>query len=245
MRKLYMLLILAMIYAGLGAQNPIEVTSELGIAFAGHNDLRIPRSADNLSLNKELKMNPRMDTRLAISGHIHPKHKLGFLIVPKNFYFKGRLSESILIDGNSISAGTHLKGNYRFSSYRPSYRYVIGKDALWIKSVGAAVNLSDCRVSIDNGDGKINRRTFALVPLLGLDIAIPIMEELSIVLEGEGTIPQLGKANDLYMGLEMLINHDLRLRAGYRYSALECDASKMYSSASFHGASIGFNINIR
>lgn len=245
MRKLLILLVFIIVVAGLKAQSPIWLETELGLAFSGQNNLRFPnkdKDSPLLSLSKDLSMKPKMDTRLKLGYLISPKHEISILVTPKNYNFKGNLPQDMRFGELSLPAGSEVSGRYHHSVYRPSYRYIFNKDKLWLRSLGLSFNISEYSAEIKSADEKASRQDFAFVPLINIDVAIPILEELSIVLEGEGMAGNLGRADDIYLGLEFLINSDLKLRTGYRYTVLGRETDKMHSIASFHSANITFNI---
>lgn len=246
MKKSLFLIVCLIVFSGLGAQNPVWVQTELGLAFCGQNELRFPNKDNDsqlLSLNKDLSMNPKMDTRLSLGYLISPKHEIRLLITPKNYSFKGKLPDDMRFAELTLPSGSEVSGRYHHGVYRPSYRYIFAKDNLWLRSLGVSLNFSEYRTEIKSGGQKASARDFAFVPLINMDIDIPILEELSLVLEAEGMLPNLGRADDVFLGLEFMINSDLNFRTGYRYTVLGRETDKMHSIASFHSASIAFNIS--
>lgn len=245
MRKLIALTLTLIIAMGLNAISPLCLQTELGVAFSGYNDLLYPNIDKDvlpLSLSKDLSMKPKMDTRLRLRYLVHPKHEVAVLVSPKNFNFKGEMPRDMRFASLDIPAGSKVSGRYHHSVYRPSYRYRFDKKMLWLRSLGASLNISEYKAEIKALEQKASQRDYAIVPLIGFDLELPILEELSLILEGELMTADLGKADDLFFGLEFLINCELKLRTGYRYTVLGRETDKMHSIASFHSANITFNI---
>lgn len=94
------------------------------MAFTGYNDVRIPGNSGTLfSLQDDLSPDATFFTRLRVSTYIGERHFISLLFAPLNIKAAGTPNRDILYEGSLFERGIPLTGNYRFDSYRITYRY--------------------------------------------------------------------------------------------------------------------------
>ncbi len=243
------LILMSIFIVGLWAQAPIRVEAELGLAIPGYNDVRSPNDDSNplLSLTDDLSADPAFSSRLLVHYRVHPRHQISVLAAPLTFKPSGTLPNAIDYEGVSFLAGEEVEATYRFDSYRLQYRYFFPKPFFVLKSVGVSGKIRDAGISLKSKDspGKRSSKTnTGFVPLLSFTAGYPLMEELEIVLEAEGLASPYGRAEDVYLGLDFMINNKLNARVGYRFLEGGSDIDEVYTFAMIHYATIGFSVRL-
>lgn len=246
MKHTFILIILSLLSFALGAEIDLRVTTELGMAFSGYNDVRIPNDDDShsmFSLKDDLKADPVFSTRLQVHYKPHPRHQISLLAAPLTLKPEGKFDRGIVYQNETFSAVDQIEGIYRFDSYRLQYRYYFPQRLWIVKSVGASLKLRDAEISLNDGTKKASKTNTGFVPLLSLDAGYHIMEELELVLEAEGLGSPYGRAEDVFLGVDMSISSRSKVRAGYRLLEGGSDNDEVYTFAAVHYALLGFSLN--
>ncbi|MCB5255354.1 MAG: hypothetical protein RBR69_07615 [Candidatus Cloacimonadaceae bacterium] len=246
-RSIFLIITIIFFTSSLWGQLNLSIETELGAAFSGYNDIRSPNE-DNpsplLSLTDDLKSDPAFSSRLQLHYRIHPRHQISLLAAPLRVNASGTLPEDIIYEGESYDAGKKMDAFYRFDSYRLQYRYFFPKPLFVIKSVGISGKIRDAEIELKS-DGKKSRKTnTGAVPLLSLNAGYHLMEELELILEAEGLASPYGRAEDVYLGLDFMVNNKLNFRAGYRFLEGGSDIDEVYTFSAFHYATIGFSVKL-
>jgi hypothetical protein len=244
MKHIIILTGLILLSAGLWAEIDFRVDAELGMAFPGYNDVRIPNDDIHsmFSLKDDLSVDPVFSSRLQLNMKPHPRHQFSLLAAPLTLKPQGKFDRDIVFQNKTFTAGSEIDAIYRFDSYRAQYRYFFPKPLWVLKSVGASLKIRDAEISLDDGNQKASKTNTGLVPLLSLNAGYPIMEELEAVLEAEGLASPYGRAEDVYLGLEMKFTEASRIRVGYRFLEGGSDIDEVYTFAAIHYATLGFSL---
>lgn len=240
-------IVLALLSLSLWAEIDLRVETELGMAFAGYNDVRIPNDDDihsMFSLRDDLSIDPVFSSRLQLHYLPHPRHQISLLAAPLTLKPKGSFDRDIVYQNKTFAAGDKISALYRFDSYRLQYRYIFPKPLLVIKSVGASLKLRDAEISLNDGSQKVVKTNTGFVPLLSLNAGYPIMEELEVVLEAEGLGSPYGRAEDVFLGLDMQVSQRSKVRAGYRFLEGGSDIDEVYTFSAVHYALLGFSLRL-
>ncbi len=247
MKRSFMLFTIIIVVSGLWGQMDLRIETELGAVFSGYNDVRSPNK-DNpsplLSFTKDLKSDPVFGSRLQVHYRPHPRHQISLLAAPLTVKPSGNLPADIFYEGETFYEGEHVNALFRFDSYRLQYRYFFPKPLYVIKSVGISGKIRDAEVSLKSGDKKASKTNTGFVPLLSLNAGYQILDELELVLEAEGLGSPYGRAEDIYLGLDFMLNDKLNFRAGYRLLEGGSDIDEVYTFSAFHYATVGFSIKL-
>lgn len=250
MKQIVILLIISLMSVFLWGQVDIRIATELGAAFSGYNDVRSPNedpSIPVLSLSEELSTDPVFSSRLLVHYKPHPRHQISLLAAPLTFKPEGTLPNQISFEGVGFAAGEKIDASYRFDSYRLQYRYIFPKPIYFLKSVGVSGKIRDAEITLESQDiagKKASKTNTGFVPLLGFTAGYPLMDELELVLEAEGLASPDGRAEDIYLGLDFMINNKLNARVGYRLLEGGSDIDEVYTFAMVHYATAGFSIRL-
>jgi hypothetical protein len=250
MKQTVILIVMSLIIVSLWGQLDFRIETELGAAISGYNDVRSPNedpSIPLLSLSEDLSTDPAFSSRLLLHYKPHPRHQISLLAAPLTFKPSGSLPNQISYEGEIFNAGEEIEAIYRFDSYRLQYRYFFPKPLFVIKSVGISGKIRDAEITLESKDitGKKSSKTnTGFVPLLSFNAGYHLMEELELVLEAEGLASPYGRAEDVYLGLDFMINNKLNARVGYRLLEGGSDIDEVYTFAMVHYATIGFSIRL-
>lgn len=247
MKRIVLITIISLVGIALWGQGNFRIETELGAAFSGYNDVRSPNedsSVPILSFTDELETKPGLSSRLLLHYKPHPRHQFSLLAAPLTLKPKGTLKENISYEGVDFFAGEKVNAEYRFDSYRLGYRYIFPKPLFILKSAGVAGKIRDAEIFLETVDKKSTKTNTGFVPLLNVNLGYPVMDEVELVLEAEGLASPYGRAEDVYLGVDFLINHRLNMRAGYRLLEGGSDIDEVYTFAAIHYATIGFSIKM-
>lgn len=250
MKQIVILIIMSLTGVLLWGQINIRIETELGAAFSGYNDVRSPNedpSIPLLSLSEELSSDPAFSSRLLMHYKPHPRHQISILAAPLTFKPAGTLPKQISYEGEVFNAGEKIDAIYRFDSYRLQYRYIFPKPWYVLKSVGVSGKIRDAEITLESKDiegKKASKKNTGFVPLLSFTAGYPLMDELELVLEAEGLASPYGRAEDVYLGLDFMINNNLNARVGYRLLEGGSDIDEVYTFAMIHYATIGFSVRL-
>ena len=246
MKHLIMIYIMLVLVAGLAARADISIDTELAIAFPGYNDVRIPNDAnhDMFSLVEDLSAKPVLGTRLQVNWFVHPRHRVSLLAAPLTISPKGSFDRNIRYQNETFLAGEQISATYRFDSYRLGYRYFFPKENMIIKAVGASLKLRDAEIALETTGKKATKTNTGFVPLLSLIAGYKLSDEIELELDAEGLGSPYGRAEDIYLGVNIDVNDKVSFRTGYRFLEGGSDIDEVYTFAAVHYASLGFRVKL-
>lgn len=247
MKHSIFLIVIIIFTSSLWGQMNLRIETELGGVFSGYNDIRSPNK-DNpsplLSLTDDLESDPAFSSRLQVHYKIHPRHQISLLAAPLRVKASGNLPEDIIYEGVTFNSGEQVEALFRFDSYRLQYRYFFPEPVFMIKSVGISGKIRDAEIELKSTGKKSSKTNTGFVPLLSLNAGYHLIEEIELVLEAEGLASPYGRAEDVYLGLDFMINDKLNFRAGYRFLEGGSDIDEVYTFSAFHYATVGFSVKL-
>jgi len=211
------------------------VDLETGLAFSGYNDVRIPRdTGTQFSLSEDLKTDSAFTFRLRLGYQIGSKHTLSVLLAPLSLNASGRVNKSIRFFEEDFPAEIPLEAVYRFNSYRLTYRYdLIRKQNLRL-GFGFTAKIRDAAISVEGNNKKSEKTNVGFVPLLNFRLEWFFAKKLSLLLAGDAAAAAQGRAEDVLLALQLHLNEDLNLKAGYRILEGGADVEEVYNFALIH-----------
>jgi len=206
------------------------VDVETGLAFSGYNNVQIPRDTGTLfSLSKDLKTDSTFFFRFRLGYKIGQKHTLSVLVAPLSLNASGSVNKSIRFFEEDFPADMPLKAVYRFNSYRMTYRYdIIRKENLRL-GFGFTAKIRDAAVSIEGNNLKSEKTNVGFVPLINFRLEWFFGKKFSLLLEGDALAAPQGRAEDVLLVLQLHINEDLTLKAGYRILEGGANVEEVYN----------------
>lgn len=222
------------------AQATWSVDVESGLAFNGYNDVRIPgNTGTKLSLSEELKADGTGFIRVRLTKDLDDRHRLSLLVAPLSFKASGTVDRDIDFNGVRFTAGTPLKSNYRFDSYRMTYHYTLLRKERVRAGLGLTAKIRDASIRIDGGGDYSEKANTGFVPLINFAIDWRPGSKLGLIFEGDALAAPQGRAEDVLLAIYGDPADKLRLRIGYRILEGGADNDDVYTFALIHYISAG------
>ncbi len=241
--QLRFLLLIIFLTAPHLVKSQLRLSLESGAGFSQYNEVQVPNMASNsgtrFSLQDDFSPQPTVFFRLEISYLINQKHTVELTAAPLQIgYEDSQLGEIDFAGTFFTDAGIH--GEYRFNTYRASYRYRVVDKEKWILDLGATVLMRDARIALRQDELQAQDSDLGFVPLLSFNLHYIPKDKLTLLLKGDALVGPQGRAEDIFAGLLYPIwKEGLRFKAGYRLIEGGADVDQVYNFAFIHFASVG------
>ncbi|MBM3316458.1 MAG: hypothetical protein FJY75_01270 [Candidatus Eisenbacteria bacterium] len=217
-----------------------SIDLEGGIAAAGYNDIAVPGDAGTrFSFTDDLATRANRYWRLRLGRDLGSRGHLSALIAPLRLAAKGTAPMDVLFEDRAFAAGTTLEGQYRFDSYRLTYRYDFHAGGTWRLGAGLSAKIRDAEIRLEGADVKAATRNTGFVPLIHFRADWTPRPAWSLVCEGDALIGPQGRAEDVFLGAAFRVRPELQLKAGYRILEGGADVEQAYNFALVHYLSLG------
>jgi len=211
------------------------VDFETGGVFPGYNDVRIPGNSGTLfSLTDDLSTRSSLFVRVRAGFRFHPRHTVTVLLAPLSLSGSGSLAFPLDYNGLTFPAGTALDSNYKFNSYRLSWRYGIKESEKLRIGLGLTAKVRDAHIEIGGGGLTTRNSNVGGVPLLNFFLEWRFSPLLRLLFEGDAAAAPQGRAEDVQIALVYQKSENWSVRLGYRILEGGADNDKVYSFALFH-----------
>lgn len=231
-----------------GAENcycQFEIDFETGFAFTGYNDVRIPGTTGTLfSLKDDLSPDAVFFVRARFSKYFGKKHFVSVLAAPLRIKSRGILDRDIFFEGILFESGDDVTADYRFDSYRFTYRYMFYDSGRLSAGAGITGKIRDAEIRLTDGFTTTSKKNTGFVPLVNFSIQYFLTDGFSLLLDGDALAAPQGRAEDIFAGAVYSVNPDIGLKAGYRILEGGADNDEVYSFALVNYISAGVFIRI-
>lgn len=217
-----------------------EVDLEAGMVFPGYNDVRSPGdTGTEISLSQELEADTDYFYRVRFTWAFRERHSLSLLVAPLRVASEGQVSRPIRFEGVEFAADTRLKANYRFDSYRLTYRYDLMKRQDLQAGIGFTAKIRDAAISLEDAEHKAEKTNTGPVPLVNFRVAWQPRESMAMVLEGDALAAPQGRAEDVLVSLQYKVDDPVTFKIGYRILEGGADNDEVYTFSLFNYAAAG------
>lgn len=225
------------------AQPGIDV--ETGLVLSGYNNVRIPGDGGTLfSMNGDLRANEKVFYRLRVNYTIGERHDISVLYAPLTVKSSGSKGNDILFEGVVFPAGTQIDGEYKFNSYRLTYRYdFIKKDALEM-GIGFTAKIRDAKIALASGQAESVKTNVGFVPIINFRMLWNFKEHLGLLVYGDALAAPQGRAEDVLVALRYRVSDKLSFKGGYRILEGGADNDEVYNFALFNYLLFGFSFSL-
>jgi hypothetical protein len=239
-KNIYLAFVFFLLITLSNAYSQWSVDVETGLAISGYNNVQIPRdTGTRFSLYKDLKTDSKFFFRLRLGYQIGSKHSLSVLVAPLSLKASGSIDKLIRFNEEDFPANIPLKGVYRFNSYRLTYRYdFIRKEKLRI-GIGFTAKIRDAAISVEGNNKKSEKTNVGFVPLINFRLEWFIAKNLSLLLDGDAAAASQGRAEDVLLALQLKLNENVALKAGYRILEGGANVEEVYNFALIHFITAG------
>ncbi len=245
--------LVALILALAGAANAAEAAApaaagergwtlalESGAVSVARNKARIPNDTgtrfDLLPLTGD---GPDPYVRVSATYDINARHALRLTLAPLTSSGTGELERDVQFQGARFTAGTPTRGDYEFSTYRLTYRWMFHRSQQWDWGLGATLLVRDATTALQQGALRRDKNDMGVVPLLHLYGRYHLSERTRLVLDLDSAAAPQGRAVDMALTLQHERPSGLQLFAGYRTLEGGADNDSLYTFAWLHYAVVG------
>lgn len=234
-KNIYVVFVFSLLLTFSNAYSQWFVDLETGLAISGYNDVQIPRdTGTKFSLSRDLKTDPGFFFRLRLGYRLGSKHTLSVLVAPLSLDASGSIDEPIRFNEEDFPANIPLTGVYRFNSYRLTYRYdFIRKENLKF-GIGFTAKIRDAAISVEGNNKKSEKTNVGFVPLINFRLEWFFAKNLSLLLDGDAAAASQGRAEDVLLAIQLHLNEDFILKAGYRILEGGANVDEVYNFALIH-----------
>lgn len=242
--KLFLIISWVLLPLSLQAGQGFTVSAQGGAVFTGYNDVALPGdTGTRISFSDELETDTGFSPRIEAGYEFSFPLYIGFMASTLRLDAAGRLDRDVSFDGKSFTAGTDVKAAYRFDSYRATARYFfIDNDTLRI-GAGFTAKIRDAEITLEGGgiEGGLDNTGF--VPIINFYLRWNMMQQLALLVYGDGAWSPYGRAEDFFTGLVYSFNNTVSVMAGYRILEGGADNDKVYTFSLFNYAVAGVELN--
>jgi len=216
--------------------------SETGMVWDSSNDARVPNSGGTeLSLTDELQADAGVFARLRL-GYDFGRHSVSVLVAPLRLESSGTLPGPVSFAGVSFPESASVEADYRFDSYRLTWRYGVVRRPSVSLDLGLTAKIRAASIRL-RGDGQegITRNT-GFVPLASFALDWAMTPSLHLLIDGDAAAASQGRAEDVFTGLGWAFTPGSVLTAGWRFLEGGADVDQVYNFAFLNYASIGYRL---
>jgi len=215
---------------------------ETGLIFSGYNDVRIPGNNGTLfSLKNDLKSKTELFYRIRLNYTINARHTISLLYAPLETKSMGIVSNDILFKEVVFPAYTEITGDYKFNSYRLTYRYDIVKKPKIEFGLGITAKIRDARIALSTPGLTAEKNNIGFVPIINFRLLWNIDNKFGILLDGDALSAPQGRAEDVLIAAIYTLSDRFKIRTGYRILEGGADNDEVYTFSLFHYAVFGLS----
>jgi len=224
------------------AQTQLDL--ETGIIFASYNDAEIPRgTGTRFSLTDDLGSDHEPFFRGRISYRLAGRHTVSLLIAQLSLPASGQLGKPLMFAGASFPAGKPLKAEYRFDSYRLTYRYALRRNERFEAGIGVTAKIRDAEITIESADEVASKKNTGFVPLLNFMVRWRFEPRFWCIVEGDALGAPQGRAEDVLLAVQYWASEDLGFKLGYRVLEGGVNVEETYNFAWLNYVVLGLYAN--
>lgn len=221
-----------------------QIEFETGAIWQSRNEIHIPDSAagTRFSLADIQDGTPVVQRRVEATWHPGHRHALRFVYQPLGFSGAGSFAMPVLFAGGTFAPGTPVESDYKFDSYRVTYRYLFYESSTWGVSAGATAFIRDAKVELRQAGSTATDSNVGFVPLLSLNAEYRFAPRWMAVVDVDGLVAPQGRAFDAAAKIRHDLTDHWSVSAGYRTFEGGVDNGERFAFGWFHFAvvSIGY-----
>lgn len=191
---------------------------ETGAVWQSRNEIQIPDNAGGtrFALTDLQGHGPQAQRRVEAIWNIAHRHSVRFVYAPLEFSGAGTLASPVRFAGGTFTPGSPVDSEYKFDSYRLTYRYLLHESDRWRFRIGATGFIRDARVELRQQGTVASDSNVGFVPLLSANLEYGITPRWTLLLDVDGLISTQGRAIDAAAKIRYALNDAWYVSAGYR-----------------------------
>mgnify|MGYP000907699120 CR=1 FL=1 len=208
--------------------------------FQQRNDVRIPPvGGTDFSIVDLIGSAQTPAVRGELTIDLTQRQELRFVYAPLRVTGSGVPAQAIAFAGGSFAAGVPTDAEYKFSSYRGTWRYRIHEGPTWTWRVGVTGFIRDARIALTQPGVAAEDTDVGFVPLGHIRADARLTQRLSLGLELDGTAAPQGRAFDFSGALTYRPVPRWSLSVGYRTIEGGADVESVYNFAWLNAVTVG------
>jgi len=191
---------------------------ETGAVWQSRNEIHIPDSAEGtrFSLADLQGSAPTVQKRVEATWNILNRHSLRFVYAPLEFSGTGAFASPVRFAGGSFTPGTAVDSEYKFDSYRLTYRYMFYESDRWKMRIGATAFVRDAKVQLQQQGATASDSDIGVVPLLSANMEYALAPRWTALVDFDGLVSPQGRAIDAAAKIRYDLTDNWYVSAGYR-----------------------------
>jgi hypothetical protein len=226
----FAVLLAALMGSPSSALGAFAVDLETGGVFPYSNTVRIPGdTGTKISLTDDLDSDPAPYVRGRITYAFNERHSVAFTVAPLRLESEGSVEKDVTFDDATFPAGTRLDAQYRFDSYRLTYRYDFHRSSRLKAGVGLTAFVRDAEIRLEGGGQSASKTDTGFVPLINFNVEWMPDDKFRVVVQGDLLGSSQGRAEDILLALKYRASDSLDLHLGYRIIEGGADNDEVYT----------------
>lgn len=222
-----------------GAQSVPRVSLGLEGAsvWSKRNDVRIPPdTGTQFSIVELIGSRPTGAVRAEAILGLGARHSLRFVYAPLVVSGRGTPDGGIAFAGAQFAPGVEAEAQYKFTSYRGTYRYRVYGGPTWQWRLGFTAFVRDARIALTQAGRTAEDSDVGFVPLVHVSGDGQFGPRWRLSMEADGAAAPQGRAIDAAVMLHYRVLPGVNLGAGYRTIEGGADVDRVYTFAWFNAA---------
>jgi len=226
------------------ARAQVQLDLETGIVFCTKNDVRVPgTTGTSFSLVDDLSSDHEPFFRARISYAAGKKHTFSILIAQLTLPASGRFREPLSFNGIEFPARAPLRAEYRFDSYRLTYRYTLRSDEKFEAGVGLTGKIRDASIKVEDWDHVSMKENTGFVPLINFKLRWSFAPDFWFLIEGDALAAPQGRAEDVLAAVQYWPFEQFGFKVGYRMLEGGADVDEVYNFTFLNYVVLGIYAN--
>ncbi|HSA87465.1 MAG TPA: hypothetical protein VLE46_14905 [Nitrospira sp.] len=191
---------------------------ETGAIWQSRNEIHIPDTSQGtrFDLGNLQGSDPDVHLRIELTWNVSRRHALRIVYAPISFAGTGAFATPVSFAGSVFAPNVPTDSDYRFDSYRFTYRYLFHESDRWRWRIGATVFIRDADVELRQPNAVASDSNVGAVPLLSANMEYVIAPRWIALVDFDGLISPQGRALDVAAKIRYDLNDTWYVTAGYR-----------------------------
>lgn len=215
----------------------VALEAEGQVVWQARNDAAIPGNSGTRFSLKDLIDSPVPGYRFEPVWQLSERQQLRGVLAPLNLRGSGTLRQPVSFQGAAFTQATPVEAEYKFNSYRVTYRYAfLNEPGGWLLWGGFTGKVRHANISLRQGGLFREKRNTGFVPLLHFAAARSLGETWCAELELDALAAKQGRAEDLRIGVRKTFGESISALLGYRLLEGGAGNDEVYTFSLFHYA---------
>lgn len=198
--------------------------------WTARNDVRIPPdTGTEFSIVDLIGSGPGAIGRVEVTAGLAARHELRIVYAPIEISGNGTPGTSIAFAGASFFPGVATDADYKFTSYRGTYRYTFYAGDRWQWQIGLTGFVRDARVALAQPGVAAEDTDVGFVPLAHVRGRAALGNRVRLTFEADGIAAPQGRAFDAAAMLDVDITRWWFIGGGYRTIEGGADVDTVYN----------------